>query len=106
LNEDLNRILLSEQTLVWIANPFTEEHRAALDWLNAITDQRFNFFGLEVELWQIGDSKIAPKFNIAAKPNDWSRTVSEGVARVVREGLTEARNSSTKDTKFSRSFCP
>ncbi|HNQ15478.1 MAG TPA: hypothetical protein PKM58_07940, partial [Pyrinomonadaceae bacterium] len=42
---------LKAVTIVWIANPFIEEHRAALDWLNAITDQRFNFFGLEVELW-------------------------------------------------------
>ncbi len=97
---------LKAVTIVWIANPFTEEHRAALDWLNAITDQTFNFFGLEVELWRIGDSQVAPKFNIAAKPNDWSRAVSVGVARVVREGLTDARNSPTKDTKFSRSICP
>ncbi len=97
---------LKAVTIVWIANPFIEEHRAALDWLNAITDQRFNFFGLEVELWRIGDSQVAPKFNIAAKPNDWSRTVSEGVARVVHEGLTEARNSPTKGTKSARRQFP
>lgn len=80
---------LKAVTIVWIANPFTEEHRAALDWLNEITDSRFNFFGLEVELWRIGDSNVAPKFNIAAKPNDWSKTVSEGVARVEHQGLTQ-----------------
>lgn len=28
---------------MWIARPFTEEHRGALDWLNEITDERFNF---------------------------------------------------------------
>jgi hypothetical protein len=62
---------LEATTIVWIAKQFTEEHRAALDWLNEITDERFNFFGLEIELWQIDNSPIAPKFNIVCKPNDW-----------------------------------
>lgn len=60
-------------TIVWVAQRFTDEHRAALDWLNEITDERYQFFGLEVELWQIGDSLAAPKFNIVSKPNEWSR---------------------------------
>lgn len=68
-------------TIVWVATPFTEEHRAALDWMNDITDTRFNFFGLEVELWRIGDSPLAPKFNVVSKPNDWSKTVAEGASR-------------------------
>ena len=55
---------LKTVTIVWIASPFTEEHRAALDWLNEITDNRFNFFGLEIELWRIGNSPVAPKFNM------------------------------------------
>lgn len=75
-------------TIVWVANPFTEEHRAALDWMNDITDTRFNFFGLEIELWRIGDSPFAPKFNVVSKPNDWSKTVAEGASRVE---LTEAK---------------
>ena len=68
-------------TVIWIASPFTEEHRAALDWLNDITNSGVNFFGIEVELWQIGDSPIAPKFNIISKPNDWTRTVSKVTSR-------------------------
>lgn len=68
---------LEATTIVWIAKRFTEEHRAVLDWLNEITDERFNFFGLEIELWRIGNSQIAPKFNIVCKPNDWSRTQIE-----------------------------
>ena len=64
-------------TVCWIAKRFTEEHRATLDWLNEITDDRFKFFGLEVELWRIGDSSPAPKFNVVSKPNDWSRWVTE-----------------------------
>lgn len=64
---------LKAVTIVWIADRFTDEHRAALDWLNEITDDRFNFFGLEVELWRIGESPVAPKFNCACKPNEWTK---------------------------------
>jgi hypothetical protein len=67
---------LQAVTIVWIAASFTDEHRAALDWLNQITDETVRFFGLEVELWRIGASPAAPKFNIVAKPNDWSRSVA------------------------------
>jgi hypothetical protein len=66
---------LEAVTIVWIAERFSEEHRAALDWLNEKTDEHINFFGLEIELWRIGESPIAPKFNIISQPNDWTRTV-------------------------------
>jgi hypothetical protein len=71
---------LNAVTIVWIAERFTEEHRAALDWLNERTDEKINFFGLEVELWRIGNSPIAPKFNVISQPNDWSRTVQQAAA--------------------------
>lgn len=61
--------------IVWIADRFTDEHRAALDWLNQHTDDEVNFFGLEVELWQIGNSEIAPRFNIVSQPNEWTKIV-------------------------------
>lgn len=71
--------------IVWIARRFTDEHRAALDWLNEITDSRFNFFGREVELWRIQDSPVAPRFNVVCKPNDWSRNVADA-ARSIESG--------------------
>ena len=71
---------LDAVTIVWLAARFTEEHRAALDWLNEATAAEFNFFGLEIELWRIGDSPMAPKFNVVSKPNDWTRTVREQAA--------------------------
>jgi len=80
---------LEAVTIVWIASRFTDEHRAALDWLNEITDDRFQFFGLEIELWQIGDSPMAPKFNLIAKPNEWSRTVKAG--RTGQAGLNPSQ---------------
>lgn len=63
------------RTIVWIAPQIREEHRAALDWLNSATDEEFNFFGVELQVWRIGDSLPAPKFEVVAKPNDWVETV-------------------------------
>lgn len=82
---------LQAVTIVWVARAFTEEHRATLDWLNEITDDRFNFFGLEIELWRIGDSPVAPKFNIVCKPNDWSKAVAAGATQVAKESLSEVK---------------
>lgn len=68
---------LQAVTIIWIAADFADEHRATLDWLNEISKDDFRFFGLEIELWKIGDSLMAPRFNIVSKPNDWSRSVRQ-----------------------------
>ncbi len=68
---------LDAVTIIWIAAEFADEHRAAMDWLNEISGDKFRFFGLEIEFWKIGNSPIAPKFNIVAKPNDWSRSIRQ-----------------------------
>lgn len=82
---------LQAVTIIWIAAKFTEQHRATLDWLNEITDDRFGFFGLEVELWRIGESPAAPKFNIISKPNDWARDVTVAARAIAAEPLTDTR---------------
>jgi len=68
---------LNVKTIIWIASRFTDEHRAALDFLNEITEEGVSFFGLEVELWKIGNSAPAPKFNIVSRPNTWTKNVRE-----------------------------
>ena len=82
---------LDAVTIVWIAGHFTDEHRSTLDWLNRITDERFRFFALEVELWRIGESPAAPKFNIVSKPNDWSRSVARAARTIDDSALTETK---------------
>jgi hypothetical protein len=82
---------LEAVTIVWIAARFTEEHRSTLDWLNRITDESFRFFGLEVELWRIGNSPAAPKFNIVSKPNDWSQSVAQAARAIDDAELSETR---------------
>jgi Domain of unknown function (DUF4268) len=78
-------------TIIWIAARFTEEHRSTLDWLNKITDARFRFFGLEVELWRIGSFQAAPKFNIVSKPNDWSQSVAQAARAIDETELSDTR---------------
>lgn len=82
---------LQAVTIVWVASKFTEEHRAALDWLNQITDENFRFFGLEVELWRIDTSIAAPKFNIISKPNNWSKSISQAAQRISEQATTETK---------------
>lgn len=74
---------LDAATIVWISPKFTEEHRAALDWLNRITDATFKFFGVEIELYKIGDSLAAPMFNVISKPNNWSKEVKKTTSSLI-----------------------
>jgi len=87
---------LQTVTIVWVAAKFTEEHRAALDWLNKITDENFRFFGLEVELWKIDNSAPAPKFNIISKPNDWSKSITQAAQRISTDASTETKGMQLK----------
>jgi Domain of unknown function (DUF4268) len=59
--------------VVWIATKIREEHRAAIDWLNANTPDEYAFFAVELEVYRIGESPAAPYFHVAARPNEWSR---------------------------------
>ena len=81
---------LAAATIVWIAERFTDEHRAALDWLNEISGENVQFFGLEIEVWRIGESARAPKFNVVAKPNDWTKG-GAGTTRIRTAELTESK---------------
>jgi len=82
---------LDIHTVIWIARRFREEHRAALDRLNEITSEHFQYFGIEIKVWQIGDSARAPQFEIVSKPNDWSRTVTQDTQRAVSNDLSETQ---------------
>lgn len=70
--------------VIWVAESFRTEHAAALQFLNDNTTESLSFFGVQVELWRIGDSPLAPKFEVAVKPNDW-----------VKSGHEQARAAST-----------
>ncbi len=94
-------------TICWIAESFAEEHRATIDWLNEISDDKFQFFGLEIEVWQIGDSSPAPKFNVVSRPNDWIRGGAGPVGgnltptKLQQRDFWSALMNELKDTKSS-----
>jgi len=63
--------------VIWVAERFRPEHAAALQFLNDNTTEDLSFFGVEVELWRIGNSPLAPKFEVVVKPNDWAKSGRE-----------------------------
>ena len=57
--------------VIWIATEFRQEHQSALDWLNKIKDPKHaSFFGIQLELLQIDDSRPAPNFKVVAYPSE------------------------------------
>jgi hypothetical protein len=71
-------------TLIWIAERLRDEHRQAIDWFNDITTENIDFYGIEIELFQIGNSDYAPHLKMVSKPNESTRTI-----RAEKDKLTE-----------------
>jgi hypothetical protein len=69
--------------VIWISESFTEEHAAALDWLNENTVEGVGFFGIELELLRIDDSKAAPHFKVIVRPNEWTKQMRPSPAEPV-----------------------
>ncbi|MXW61456.1 MAG: DUF4268 domain-containing protein [Acidimicrobiaceae bacterium] len=65
---------LDANYVVLLAERFRPEHRTALTWLNTISEDGFGFFGLELEILRIDDSRPAPSLRPVVQPDDWHRT--------------------------------
>ena len=61
--------------IIWVVREAREEHIQAINWLNENTLENRNFFLVKIELWQIEDSLLAPKFQIICRPNEWGKTI-------------------------------
>lgn len=97
------------EVVIWIVKRARDEHRQAIEWLNQHTDSNIGFFLVEIELWQINDSLLAPKFNVVEKPNDWAKTMKsiEGMSETDRLKLEfwQAFNDQMdKDPNFHKEF--
>lgn len=69
--------VLNAKKIVWVATTFTEEHKKALDWLNDNTIEDISFWGIQVELWQVGDDTASVRFNIVSKPSSDVKTIKK-----------------------------
>ena len=78
-------------TIIWIAEAFREEHRAALEWLNAHTRPEIRFFGvrLAVVMLEGGPSGLyAPLFELVVQPNEWVKDAIGGPGSPGVSGLS------------------
>jgi hypothetical protein len=69
--------VLGATTVVWIARSFTEEHRKALEWLNELTKGSLMLYGIELQVWRIGNSEPAPRFEVVCSPNEIVRQAQQ-----------------------------
>ena len=65
------------EVIIWIVKHARDEHRQAIEWLNNHTDDKCAFFLIEIELWRIGNSEPAVKFNIVERPNGWAKSMKK-----------------------------
>ena len=86
------------EIIIWIVKDVRDEHKRAVDWLNEHTDDKINFFAIKMELWQIGNSSFAPKFQIISKPNDWAKAVKKSA------GKSELSETKTLQLEFWNKF--
>ena len=68
---------LEAKIVIWVATGFDEAHLSAIRWLNNHTTDPFAFFAVRVSVVRIGDSPLAPVFDVIERPNEWDRTVGE-----------------------------
>lgn len=99
------------EVVIWVVAHARDEHRQAIEWLNQHTDNDFGFFLVEIELWVIGDSLPAPKFNVVEQPNEWAKTIkmSEGLSETEQTKLaywTKYREIALDAPEFVKVFNP
>ena len=66
---------LDAKIVVWISPDVRDEHRQAIHWLNERTTDAVAFFAVSLEVWRIGNSLPAPRFNVVAQPSEFQRNL-------------------------------
>ena len=99
------------EVVIWVVSRARDEHRQAIEWLNQHTDSDFGFFLVEIELWSIGNSLPAPRFNVVEQPNEWTKALklSEGLSDTERVKLsywTKYREIAMNTPRFLKVFSP
>ena len=71
---------LDARYLIWIVKDVLAEHQKALEWLNEHLDEEIRCFLIKIEVWKIGDSKPAPRFEIVSVKNDWVASIKNSAS--------------------------
>ena len=61
---------------IWVAPEFGYEHAQALHRLNEWTHDGIDFYGVQIRLIKIGDSKPAPEFRTVVAPGFWNKRIT------------------------------
>ena len=59
--------------IVWVVAEVREEHKRAIEWFNEHMHDEISFFLVRTEVYRIGKSEPAVKFNVVVEPNTWSK---------------------------------
>ena len=101
--------------IIWVVTDYTEEHRQAIDWFNRNISENISFFLVQIEVYKIGDSDPAPKFNIICEPNNWGKAVKKSgsgdtvsATKLLQMEFWEGLKAyaSTRSTKVTLSHAP
>lgn len=68
--------------VIWVAKKIREEHQKALEWLNENTESDLSFFGVEVSVIAVDESKPAVSFKLVVEPNTWSKEIKQKTKQV------------------------
>jgi len=82
---------LDAHIIIWVATGFRDIHRTVIRWLNEHTVDPFAFFAVQLGVVQIGDSQLAPVFEILERSNEWERRVQEAGRRAGMSELAQFR---------------
>ena len=74
--------------IVWVVAEVREEHKRAIEWFNEHMRDEISFFLVRTEVYRIGNSEPAVKFNVVVEPNTWSKILR-------MKGTTEKRITDT-----------
>jgi len=74
--------------IVWVVAEVREEHKRAIEWFNEHMHDEISFFLVRTEVYRIGNSEPAVKFNVVVEPNTWSKILR-------MKGTTEKRITDT-----------
>lgn len=66
--------------IIWVVKDVLPEHHKAIEWLNEHLDDSISCFLVKIEVWQIGDSNPAPRFEVVSIKNDWFSSLKQSAS--------------------------